>query len=145
MAPKYTKIIPSLPVSSVPEAINFYTNVLGFRVAGRDRDDHTWLQLASEESENKYDVAVNVYLRRRGFPDLQDDAHFGKIYVRLGEGEGELESLLESVRSKGATIRNEITTKPWGLKDFTITDLDGNQINFSQAIFGNGLPPAQTS
>lgn len=64
MAPKYTKIIPSLPVSSVPKAVDFYTNSLGFRVAGRDRDDHTWLQLASDQNEDKYNVAVNVYLRR---------------------------------------------------------------------------------
>jgi catechol 2,3-dioxygenase-like lactoylglutathione lyase family enzyme len=139
MAPKFTKIIPSLPVSSIPKAIDFYTKTLGFRLAGRDRDDHCWLQLASDESENKYEVPVNVYLRRmlqyqslrwdrlaqshtgRGFPDIPDDATFGKIYVRIdGTNDGELEALLGRFRGAGAEVRDEITTKPWFLKDFTI-------------------------
>ena len=64
MAPTYMKVTPSLPVTSVPKAIGYYCEVLGFRIAGRDRDDHTWLQLASSEDEDKYSAAVNVYLRR---------------------------------------------------------------------------------
>jgi catechol 2,3-dioxygenase-like lactoylglutathione lyase family enzyme len=126
MSATFEKIIPSLPVSSIPESIEFYTQKLGFRVAGRDRDDHTWLQLVGAEDVDKADAAVNVYLRRRGFPDLPDDAAFGKVYIRLaGTESDELEKFLESVRGKGVKVRNEITTKPWGLKDFTIADLDG--------------------
>ena len=64
MAPTYKKVIPSLPVTSVPDAIRHYTEVLGFRVAGRDGDNHTWLQLANHEEDNKYEVPINVYLRR---------------------------------------------------------------------------------
>lgn len=63
MAPTYVKVIPSLPVTSIPKAIEYYCEVLGFRVAGRDRDDHTWLQLVTNEDEGKYDAPVNVYLR----------------------------------------------------------------------------------
>jgi hypothetical protein len=63
MPPKYVKVIPSLPVTSVPKAIEYYCDVLGFRVAGRDWDDHTWLQLVTHEDEDKYNAPVNVYLR----------------------------------------------------------------------------------
>lgn len=63
MAPQYVKVIPSLPVTSIPKAIEYYINVLGFRVAGRDRDDHTWLQIVTNDDDDKYSAPVNVYLR----------------------------------------------------------------------------------
>lgn len=64
MAPKFSKIQPSLPVTSIPEAINYYQDSLGFRLAGRDGDDHCWLQLVDDESIDIWDAAVNIYLRR---------------------------------------------------------------------------------
>lgn len=64
MAPKFTKIQPSLPVTSIPEAIAYYQNSLGFRLAGRDGDDHCWLQLVDDDSADIWNVAVNIYLRR---------------------------------------------------------------------------------
>lgn len=67
MAPKYFKIQPSLPVASIPDAITYYTECLGFRVAGRDGDNHCWVQLVDEgpekDSVSMWDVAVNIYLR----------------------------------------------------------------------------------
>lgn len=65
MAPKYVKIQPSLPVTSIPDAIQYYQNSLGFRLAGRDCDDHCWLQLVDDESVDKWNAPVNIYLRRR--------------------------------------------------------------------------------
>jgi hypothetical protein len=62
MAPTFTKIQPSLPVTSIPNSIKYYTEILGFQISGRDRDDHTWLRLGGEE-EDKYNMPVNVYLR----------------------------------------------------------------------------------
>lgn len=64
MAPRYTTIQPSLPVSSIPEAVEYYTGRLGFRLAGRDGDSHCWVQLVDDESVSKWDAAVNIYLRR---------------------------------------------------------------------------------
>ena len=64
MSPRYTTIQPSLPVSSIPEAVEYYTGRLGFRLAGRDGDNHCWVQLVDDDSVSKWDVAVNIYLRR---------------------------------------------------------------------------------
>lgn len=63
MAPKYVKVQPSLPVTSIPDAVAYYTERLGFRLAGRDGDNHCWLQLVDDESVGKWDAAVNIYLR----------------------------------------------------------------------------------
>lgn len=65
MAPRYTTIQPSLPVSSIPDAVEYYTTRLGFRLAGRDGDNHCWVQLVDDASVSKWDVAVNIYLRRK--------------------------------------------------------------------------------
>lgn len=64
MAPTYVKIQPSLPVSSIPDAITYYTECLGFRLAGRDEDNHCWVQLVDHGDISKWDAAVNIYLRR---------------------------------------------------------------------------------
>ncbi|KAK5084814.1 hypothetical protein LTR05_005893 [Lithohypha guttulata] len=147
MAPTFTKITPSLPVSSVPASIDFYTNVLGFRVAGRDGDNHTWLQLTSDSEAPRDDVAVNIYLRRRGFPDLPEDTAFGKIYIRIEGEEDELSELLKKYRKGGAVVKNDMSVKPWGLRDFTIADSDGNLLNFSQAMgsYPRNKPASSTS
>lgn len=139
MSPTFQSIYPSLPVTSIPDSIDYYCKVLGFRVAGRDRDDHTWLQLPSDESEDKYKVAVNVYLRSaschsalrgrlqanadrsgRGFPNIENDVQFGLMYIRVAGDEKELETLLETFKSRNVIIQAEITEKPWGLRDFTV-------------------------
>lgn len=65
MTPKYVKIQPSLPVTSIPNAIKYYTDCLGFHLAGRDGDDHCWVQLLDDENASKWDAAVNIYLRRK--------------------------------------------------------------------------------
>jgi hypothetical protein len=76
MSPNFTKITPSLPVTSIPASIEYYTTILGFRIAGRDGDNHTWLQLRSTDdddddddnnTDDKHRVPVNIYLRRE-FP-----------------------------------------------------------------------------
>lgn len=76
MAPTYLKIQPSLPVTSIPDAVKYYTECLGFRVAGRDGDNHCWIQLVDEELEkddvSKWDVAVNIYLRSKFFSPIRN-------------------------------------------------------------------------
>ncbi|KAK7747841.1 hypothetical protein SLS53_001090 [Cytospora paraplurivora] len=125
MAPTYVKIQPSLPVSSIQDAIDYYTGRLGFRLAGRDSDDHCWIQLVNDESVSKWDAPVNIYLRRRGFPDIPEDVQFGKVYIRLEGDEDELEKLAEKLKTNKANVVGDIVTKPWGLKDLTVEDPDG--------------------
>ena len=60
----YSSVTPSLPVSSIPDAITYYTEALGFRLAGRDQDNHCWLQLVEREDVDKDSAPINIYLRR---------------------------------------------------------------------------------
>ncbi|KAF2754387.1 hypothetical protein EJ05DRAFT_479379 [Pseudovirgaria hyperparasitica] len=141
MAPRFTKITPSLPVSNIPSAIEYYTEILGFRLAGRDGDNHCWLQIVDDESVGKYDAAVNVYLRKRGFPGIENDVQCGKIYITIGGEADELEMLHQKLVEKKALVKGSVSVKPWGLKDATVEDHDGNVIIFNQRVEGFQVPP----
>ncbi|EME79657.1 uncharacterized protein MYCFIDRAFT_212277 [Pseudocercospora fijiensis CIRAD86] len=137
MSPTFQKIQPSLPVTSIPESIAYYTKTLGFSIAGRDRDDHTWLYLPTDEkNEDAQKAAVNLYLRRRTFPSIPNDVQFGKVHIRISGDDDELERLLKKFEAAGAKVLRGVEFQPWGLKDFEVTDLDGNILNFDQAIPG---------
>lgn len=75
MAPTFLKIQPSLPVASIPDAITYYTQSLGFRLAGRDGDDHCWVQLVDDDRVGLWEAAVNIYLRREPLPFWGSRSH----------------------------------------------------------------------
>lgn len=65
----------------------------------------------------------------RGFPNLKGhDVAFGKIYIRLGKGSGELEKLHQDFKRKEAPMLGSISEKPWKLKDFTVQGSASGQV-----------------
>ncbi|CAH7690450.1 hypothetical protein BY996DRAFT_585444 [Phakopsora pachyrhizi] len=68
---KFSRVVPSLEVSSLDDSIDFYTNSLPFYLSGRDRSDHCWLTLHNSSVIDHFtgseQGSVNVYLRRSGF------------------------------------------------------------------------------
>lgn len=61
----------------------------------------------------------------RDVPPVTKDVQFGKIYIRIDGDDDELEKLSETLLARKATVRGEIVTKPWGLRDLTVEDPDG--------------------
>lgn len=61
----------------------------------------------------------------RGFPDVENDVQFGKVYIRIDGDDDELEKLRDTFQENKANIRGDIETKPWGLRDLTVVDPDG--------------------
>lgn len=61
----------------------------------------------------------------RGFPDVENDVQFGKVYIRIDGDGDELEKLRDTLKENKAKIRGEIETKPWGLRDLIVEDPDG--------------------
>lgn len=60
-----------------------------------------------------------------GVPPIPDDAKFGKVYIRIDGADDELEKLEETFKASKAKVVGDIKTKPWGLRDLTVEDLDG--------------------
>lgn len=58
------------------------------------------------------------------------DTHTGigscEAYVR------DADALYTELVSRGANVRGEPVSRPWGLRDFRVLDLEGNRITFAQ-------------
>lgn len=61
----------------------------------------------------------------RGFPDIENDVQFGKVYIRIDGDDDELEKLRDKLKEREAKVIGDIEVKPWGVRDLTIEDPDG--------------------
>jgi len=104
----FARSIPQLGVRNVPEAQAYYRDVLGFRI------DWSW-------GENDYGAVsrdeMAVYLSRW---DCPIQPAWNLVNVR------EVDALCAEWKSRGATILAEPEDKPWGLREFTLQDLNGH-------------------
>ena len=106
------QLVPELPVSDVERAQHYYRDALGFEIA--------WLE------PDKYMGAVSrgkvaIFFRRRE-PPFEPAVHW-VFAADVDASYGELKSL-------GARIVEPLELKPWGLRQFTVEDLDGNRFYF---------------
>ncbi|MBD1835818.1 VOC family protein [Cyanobacteria bacterium FACHB-472] len=109
--------IPKFAATDIEKAINFYEQQLGFTTlfnygdyAGLKRDAveiHLW------QCKDKY-IAENTACRINveGIETLYEEYKFAEIIHPHGT----------------------LATQSWGLKEFTILDLDGNAITFSEPV-----------
>lgn len=110
---------PSLVVSDVERALMMYRNALGFDVVATMGEPVSFAIIAKDaasialvQHDEVYDVGsagVNIYI------DVSD-----------------VEALYAQCQSAGLKISHELTTHPWGMKDFVIVDPDGHQIGFGE-------------
>ena len=107
------KALPELPFDDVTAAVNYYRDVLGFRINYQqhdlgvmDRDEITVLLITRTE-------------RHKGIGSFE-------VYVENAD------ALYTELCAKGANVQDEPVSHPWGLRDFRITDLEGNRITFAQ-------------
>lgn len=113
--PMMRKALPELPFDDVGLAVAYYRDVLGFRVTYQqhdlgvmDRDKITILLIARSE-------------QHKGIGSFE-------IYIENAD------ALYAELQAKGANLQGEPVSRPWGLRDFQILDLEGNRITFAQAF-----------
>jgi predicted enzyme related to lactoylglutathione lyase len=104
--------VPELPVEDVERAQQHYRDALGFEIA--------WLDSSREIGAVSRDK-VAIFFRRRTRP-FEPAVHWF-LAARIDETYQELRSL-------GARIVEPLEKKPWGLRQFTVEDLDGNRFYF---------------
>jgi len=107
------KLLPGLPLSDVAAGVAYYRDVLGFRVnytqhdlGVMDRDDVTLLLIARTE---KHPGIASCY-----------------AYVH------DADALQAELVARGANVQGVPVSRPWGLREFQVLDLEGNQISFGQ-------------
>jgi len=106
---------PMLPHSDVAAGIAHYRDVLGFTInyaqddlAVMDRDSVRILLVARGEKFSGIG-ACSAYVR-----------HADALYAELA--------------GRGANVQGEPVSHPWGLRDFRVLDLEGNELTFGQTF-----------
>jgi uncharacterized glyoxalase superfamily protein PhnB len=107
------KIMPELPLTDVGAGVKYYRDVLGFRI-NYEQDDIGVM--------DRDDVRLLLIARTERYKGI------GSAYVYVEDAD----ALHAELRSKGANVQGEPISRPWGLREFRVLDLEGNQITFGQ-------------
>ena len=100
---------PELPVADVERAQQYYRDVLGF--------DIVWI-VPGKEIGSVSRGKVAIYFRKRASP-FEPAIHWVSA--------PDVDRTYQELQASGFNILEPIEDKPWGLRQFTIADLDGNR------------------
>lgn len=103
---------PELPVTDVERAQQHYRDALGFEIR--------WLVPGEEFGAVSRDN-VAIFFRRRSQP-FEPAVHW--VFA------ADINATYEELRSSGARIVEPLEKKAWGLRQFTVEDIDGNRFYF---------------
>ena len=105
-------LVPELPVADVERAQQHYRDALGFDIG--------WLYPDKEiGAVSRGEVAI--FFRKRT-PPFEPAVHW--VFAR------DIDASYRELQSSGANIVEPLETKPWGLRQFTVADVDGNRFYF---------------
>ena len=115
---KMNKLIPMLPVKSMPASVDFYCGILGFEV--EKRNDHWgWALLRFDECRLMVDQSINAH---------QDRPRDTVLYLYPED----VVEYQQQVRTNGLEVP-ELDVTFYGLTEFRIDDPDGNRLWIGQS------------
>jgi uncharacterized glyoxalase superfamily protein PhnB len=107
------KPVPELPVRDVERAQRYYKATLGFEIG--------WLYPGNEIGSVSRSDMGPIFFRKKT-PPFEAAVHW--VYAE------DIDASYEELKSLGANIVDPLQKKPWGLRQFTVQDLDGNLFYF---------------
>jgi len=115
MKSKFHQLVPELPVRDVEKAQEFYRDKLGFKIA--------WLDPTKSIGAVSKDEAV-IFLRQQ--EHVVPNTHW--VFA------DDVDEVYKELVDAAVTISEEIETKPWRIRQFTIEDPDGNRFIFHHDV-----------
>lgn len=119
-------ISPTLAVRNMKQTIEFYKNSLGFKMgmvfpdadnpeyADLSKDGMVLMLIPAENvgigSEEKLGVGVNIYMQI----------------------DGDIDEYYDELKNKGVKTAIDMKDEPYGIRDFTVEDIDGYKLTFNQ-------------
>ncbi len=104
--------VPELPVADVERAQLYYRDTLGFEIGWLYPDKGIGAVLRDQ---------VTIFFRKRKAP-FEPAVHW--VFAE------DIDASHQELQSSGARIVDPLEKKPWGLRQFTVEDLDGNLFYF---------------
>ena len=105
---KLAQTVPELPVSDVESAQAYFRDRFGFKVE--------WLYPGGELGAVSHGDCA-IFFRRTAGP-----IHPGTFWIFSED----VDVAYQDLKKRGANIVDDIEDKPWGLRQFTVEDRDGN-------------------
>ena len=105
--------VPQLPARDVEAAQRWYRDVLGLNI--------NWRWETSFGSVGRDHVELFLY--------ETDDPQTTRASVFVDDAD----ALYEAVRDRGADIADPLASKPWGIREFSLRDPDGNILRVGHA------------
>jgi catechol 2,3-dioxygenase-like lactoylglutathione lyase family enzyme len=116
----FTRGIPMLPVANLRRAIDFYVDILGFKLGFN----------AGSYGGVRRD-AIEIHFSRA---DVADGAERSGCRIEVTE----IRKLYSEFKDRGVIdAKGDIAAQPWGTTEFTVRDPDGNALTFVE-VFGLG-------
>ncbi|MBX7243608.1 MAG: VOC family protein [Bacteroidia bacterium] len=112
-------ICPKLPSRNMERTRDYYVNSVGFEISA---DYSNYLILEKEG------VEIHFF----PFPELDPKQNYGQVYIRTNAIEAFYQSLIDihtPIHPNG-----NLEEKPWGQKEFSLLDPDGNLLTFGQSM-----------
>jgi catechol 2,3-dioxygenase-like lactoylglutathione lyase family enzyme len=121
------KTIPILRCLDMQEAIDFYTNVLDFKLKYSNASAADWVvdlingeaELALTRLEGDQRLDVNIYVR------VEEVDNLFRKYVSRG---------LRVPNNPDSPVHNGPIDQTWGMREFYVTDPSGNTLRFGKFI-----------
>ncbi|MEA1906489.1 MAG: zinc ribbon domain-containing protein [Euryarchaeota archaeon] len=119
-------ISPLLSVRNMLDTIEFYRNSLGFEMdmAFPDADNPQYASLTKDEMSLMFDLAENI--------GVGGDEKLGvglNLYLNI---DTDIDEYYDELKRKNVRITVEIKDEPFGIRDFTVEDVNGYKLTFNQ-------------
>ena len=119
-------ISPTLAVRNMKETIEFYKNSLGFKLGMcfPDADNPEYADLSKDGMALMFIPAQNL-----GIGDKEKLGVGVNLYMQI---DGDIDEYYHELKKKGVKIAVDIKDEPYGIRDFTVEDINGYNLTFNQ-------------
>jgi uncharacterized glyoxalase superfamily protein PhnB len=119
-------ISPLLAVRNMKETVEFYKNSLGFKMGMTfpDADNPEYADLSKDGM-----VLMFIPAQNHGIGSGEKLGIGVNIYMNI---DGDIDEYYNELKNRNVRIAVEIKDEPYGVRDFTVEDIDGYKLTFSQ-------------
>jgi len=121
-------ISPLLAVRNMKQTVEFYKNSLGFKL-GMTFSDADNLEYADLSKDGM--VLMFIPAQNHGIGSEEKLGIGVNIYMNI---DGDIDEYYNELKNKNVRIAVEIKDELYGVRDFTVEDIDGYKLTFSQVI-----------
>ena len=121
---------PLLAVRNMKGTVEFYKNTLGFKMgmAVPDADNPEYADLSKDGM-----VLMFIPAKDHGIGSGEKLGIGVYLYMEI---DGDIDEYYAELKSKGVKIVADIKDEPYGVRDFTIEDINGYQLTFNRRLQG---------